>query len=166
MEAIGSSGSGGGGGVSRQRPNSFNYMGVKGGGVDMGALKNQLRKTSSREMLAEKVDDDDDGDGDDDDGDLRRRTVEETRKSLEDLSSAAGGKESWKTKSCEHLLRGKPTKRSKQDSKLPSGWTKEFDSIAERDVYLFKDGVSAGFARKERFNEGGVARLGRLFNCN
>merc|ERR1711951_117863 len=100
MEAIGSSGSGGGGGgggggVSRERPNSFNYMGVKGGGVDMGALKNQLRKTSSREMLAEKVDDDGDGDDDDDneDGDLRRRTVEETRKSLEDLSSSAGGKE-------------------------------------------------------------------------
>ena len=140
---------GGGSNVSRQRPNSFNYMGVRGGGVDMGLLKNQLRKTSSREMLAEKEGDEEDmvgnGEEGDDDDNHRRRTVEETRKSLEDLSAtaaaAAADKESWKTKSCEHLLGGK-SRKSKKESKLPPGWTKNYDAVAERDVYLFTDGVS------------------------
>ena len=70
-------------------------------------------------------------------------TVEETRKSLEDLSAAAAAeKESWKTKSCEHLLGGGKSKKKKKESKLPPGWTKQFDSVAGRDVYIFKEGVS------------------------
>ena len=141
MESIGSSGGGSVGGVSRQRPNSFNYMGVKGSGVDMGVLKNQLRKTSSREMLAERVDDDERREDDEDDGLHRRKTVEETRKSLEDLSaSAAADNESWRTKSCEHLIGGKS--KSTRKEKLPPGWTKDFDSELKRDVYIFKDAVS------------------------
>ena len=144
MESFGS-GSGSVGGVTRQRPNSFNYMGVKGSGVDMGLLKNQLRKTSSREMLAEKEDDDSDvkRDGDEEEEEEvphRRRTVEETRKSLEDLSAAVAAEaEAWKTKSLEHLIGGKVKKSRKE--KLPPGWTKDYDSELERDVYTFKDGV-------------------------
>ena len=153
MESVGSTSSGGSGvggnNLSRQRPNSFNYMGARGGGVDMGLLKNQLRKTNSREMLAEREDGDHDDDDDgveadeDNNGGHRRMTVEETRKSLEDLSAAATAeKESWKTKSCEHLLGGGKSKKKKKESKLPPGWTKQFDSVAGRDVYIFKEGVS------------------------